>query len=99
MTDILLNDNYQPTITNGDWQLTTADRQNVYLLLSTLKGEWKQTPFLGVGLKNMLNDEAPFATIKAELTTQLELDGARLLGINFEQGNINVNALYTYSLV
>jgi len=80
-TDILLDENKDLTIFNGDFLIGESDEQNVELHIVTPKGHYKQSPKVGVGI--VRNTKSVLAyELKGEIRTELGDDG------------YNVNMLY-----
>lgn len=83
--DILLDDDHDLLIENGDFKIGFAEDQNISLILLSEKGSWRQSPLTGVGLAKYLN--APFAPrdlddLKQAIKIQLQLDGYNDIQIN-----------------
>jgi len=55
MIDILLNQDFEPSIAGGDFQLGESKSQNVAILLECNPGEIRQHPEMGIGLRRYLN--------------------------------------------
>jgi hypothetical protein len=93
-TDILLDENFRFRIEDGDLVVGDATLQHQQLLLISEKGEWKQNPSTGVGIKTYLNDDS-FADIAKEIETQFAQDGMTISLLNvFEDGKIKIEAEY-----
>ena len=93
MKDLLLNDNHDLAIANGDLVVDDSDVQHQDLLLMTTKGEWKESPTIGVGVLGFLKDEDAFgllATVKA----QFEMDGMRVRNMELIDGSLQIDATY-----
>lgn len=73
--DILLDDENELIIRNGDFTVGEADRQHVEHIIITHPGEYKNTPLLGFAavtkLKSTIND----MQFKRDLKIQLNYDG------------------------
>ena len=92
--DFILGDDMDLVIENGTFKTGDATKQNQKLLLATEKGEWKQSPTVGVGLSGFINNDNP-GEMKAEIIKQFELDGMRVRDVEFDdKGNITVDAEY-----
>ena len=77
-TDLLLDEHYDLLLSGGDLVVDAADEQHVALLLLTEKGEWRQSPATGVGLRRHQAgpmDAAEQAALSREIRIQLERDG------------------------
>jgi phosphoheptose isomerase len=93
MTDILLDEDYDLKITNGDLVTGTSDLQQQQLLLQTFKGEWKEKPTMAVGAAGFLKD-ADAQGLAAEIKQEFERDGMTINGIEVTTDKINVDAIY-----
>jgi hypothetical protein len=54
-TDILVDDNGDRLIANGDFVVGPSDAQHMQHLLWATPGTYKQNPQMGVGIFNMIN--------------------------------------------
>ena len=92
MNDFLLNDDLQ--IDNGDFEVGKSDEQHTMHIIVAQKGEYKETPELGVGIDKMLNTEEPMEFL-IEAKKNLEYDGMSVQDIAFtDDGKLNINAKY-----
>lgn len=93
MNDILLDDNYDIRIANGDMEIGLSDSQQAQLLLHSSPGEWKESPTHGVGITQYLehHDKGQLAR---RIQTELTADGMRVNKININESNINIDAAY-----
>ena len=55
--DILLDSNIDIMFADGDFVIGDSTMQNQYLILATHKGEWKENPYVGAGLEDMIGDD------------------------------------------
>lgn len=67
--------------------------QNQALIIGCHKGEFKEAPYLGVGISDMLLDHDPLAW-RTEIREQLELDGQTVDGVTVTRQGIAVDAHY-----
>lgn len=74
VTDILLDDNMEPIRRNGDFVIGDATLQNQKLLILTEKGELRQHPVSGVGVRNYLNDEDGLVDLQVDIQREFEAD-------------------------
>jgi len=88
--DILLDENFDVIAENGDFKMGDATLQNQQLLLLTGKGEWKQSPVVGIGLAEYLLDDAPVDELHQEIQKQFSLDGMKVKKI---EGNTWQNTI------
>ncbi len=79
--DILLDENMDVQVANGDFVIGDATLQNQKLLLLSEKGEWKQSPEMGVGLRSFLLDDATVHELHQEIQKQFSLDGMKVKSI------------------
>lgn len=85
--DFIVDSNGEMLIANGDFVVGESDQQHIEHILITYKGEWKQNPFVGIGLRSYL--KAPKAsTVVDQLTKniriQMKLDGFQLKTLKME---------------
>jgi hypothetical protein len=90
--DLLLT-SFAPTITGGDFVVGESTRQHQELLLLIEKGELRQYPLSGVGIRSQLLDENP-AAVRAEIKRQFELDGMKVLEVSGSGLTIKTEAIY-----
>ncbi|MGI6341373.1 MAG: hypothetical protein ACOXZ9_10710 [Bacteroidales bacterium] len=91
--DILLNDEYDLDVSNGDFICGDALNQRQALLLGTAEGEWKQSPIAGVGLWNYLLDE-DYAEVLKKIREQFKADGFVVSSLIIEGNEIKIKANY-----
>ncbi len=58
MIDLILQD-YDLKTESGDFVCDVSDEQHQALLLATNKGDWKESPTVGVGVAAWLKDDDP----------------------------------------
>lgn len=92
--DILLDSNVDIMFADGDFVIGDSTMQNQYLILSTHKGEWKENPFIGTGLEDMLNDDSGETYWKQKISEELERDGMDVKDVTINNGQIQINANY-----
>lgn len=93
--DILLDENLDLKIENGDFATGESTEQHQQLLLLTKKGDWREWPVVGVGLVSWLKDDQDNGDLRGEIKREFEKDGMQVKSIKFDQdGNIDINALY-----
>lgn len=94
-TDIILSTELDIMFADGDFVIGDSTMQNQYLILSSQKGEWKDTPFIGAGIEDMLNDEGSEAYWKRRIAEELKRDGMDVKEVKIiNNGQININAEY-----
>lgn len=67
--------------------------QNQALIISAHKGEFKESPVVGVGISDMLLDHDPLAW-RTEIREQLEIDGQTVGNVKVTTSGITVDARY-----
>jgi len=92
-TDILLDDNFDLVISDGDLVVGESTRQHQKLLLMTEKGELRDTPTRGVGIAHWIADDAP-ANITIETKRQFQLDGMKVSFARLVGGKLETDARY-----
>ena len=74
MQDFLLDEDGDLLIQNGDFVVGNSDNQNVEDIISSFAGEWKELPFVGVGLIQYLKSQDGQKATNI-IKTQLQADG------------------------
>jgi len=95
MRDIVLNDDFDLQFTaGGDLAVGQSTTQHKRCLIVANKGDYRQFPWVGVGISRYLLDDQ-FGDVQQEIQKQFELDGMVIkeLRIN-ERGEIIENAEY-----
>ena len=75
MIDILLDNNDDLAIENGDFLLGESLDQEVGIIIRLNQGDLKSDPILGPGLFRMINSNATDAEVKDKIKLHLERDG------------------------
>lgn len=76
--DILLNEQNDLVIKDGDFDVQHSDGQHVKLILLSEPGAWRQSALVGVGLRKMLNmkmSRGDRMVLEKQITQQLQYDG------------------------
>lgn len=73
--DIMLDDDGDLLIENGDFVVDNSDQQHVLLIVNTYLGNWKQYPLVGVGIKRYLASSGQQNNLRRDISVQLEADG------------------------
>lgn len=76
--DIMLDDNNDLTIRNGDFDVQYSDGQHVKLILLSELGAWRQEPLVGIGIRRMLNiklSDIDRMLLRKQIAIQLQYDG------------------------
>jgi len=93
MEDLLLNSEQELTIIDGDFAVGESTLQHQELLIMTAKGEWKESPLIGVGALGFLKDDDESGLL-AEIKTQFEKDGMQVKGVRMIDGKLITDANY-----
>jgi hypothetical protein len=94
MTDIILDENHQVAINNGDFIIDVSDVQQQNLLLICDKGDWKESPTVCVGVQRWLNDDEP-EDLLAEIKKEFQRDGMTVNDLTLTDDKIlNVDSNY-----
>lgn len=90
--DILLTDENDLTITDGDFVIGDSDNQHVALIVEAVKGEIRSSPDLGFGILRYLKktDQSKRDFLR-NLKVELEKDGYDDVDIEFNDGKITIN--------
>jgi len=91
--DILLDDDFDLKIVDGDFVIDDATTQNEQLLLLLTKGELKQYPVDTVGIVTYVDDESRSALIQ-EIERQFTADGMQVNKVALEAGIVKTEAFY-----
>lgn len=90
--DILIDENSELRMQNGDFVMGIADEQNIHLNLLTGAGHWKHAPLTGILISKMLLDEQSPASIRLAIKKALENDGATVKKISINSSGVAVDA-------
>jgi len=88
MNDILLDDNLDLQIVNGDFVLGDAEEQIQELILIASQGSFKESPLTGVGIVKYLKSRftpAEVDALRQKIKLQLLYDG-------YSSANVVINA-------
>jgi len=75
MRDVLLDENNDLKIVNGDFVIGESEMQDVGLILSSNQGEWKEHPIIGANLVTKVRSNTNDGRLERELRIQMKLDG------------------------
>ena len=98
-TDILLDENYDLFIEDGDFSFGASAEQETEQIILSLPGEWKQNPLTGFGIDNYLKQRAGSSPVinslpqfVRDLKLQLEADGFidPEITVNDDLSNFNI---------
>lgn len=94
MTDILLDEDFDLAISaSGDFVAGDSTMQNQQLLLYISKGELREFPTRGVGIRRWLLDEGA-GDLNGAIKREYEADGMKVSSIRIERGELKVVARY-----
>lgn len=92
--DYLLDNDFDLRIENGDFVAGESSAQHQQLLLLLEKGELRQYPLTGVGLKNFLNDDN-LGELYQEIQKQFKADGLTVNRLKiYNDGQMELDATY-----
>lgn len=91
--DIMLDENMDLRIVNGDFVVAESSYQQQKILLLADKNEFKENPTTGVGIETYLDDEEP-ADMHREIRLQFAKDGMDVKSIKTIEGKLNIDAVY-----
>lgn len=77
-TDYLMDDNFDLMIKNGDFAKGDATLKHQKMLLLSQKGNYKQSPTIGVASRDFINDDADADDYQAAIQEEFENDGMRI---------------------
>ena len=92
--DILLDGGADIMFSGSDFAIGDSTRQNQYLILASNKGEFKENPFIGAGVNDMVGDEGSAAWWKHRIGEELKRDGMTVEKIEINGETIKINAEY-----
>ncbi len=96
-TDYLYTEDKDLMIKNGDFVVGQSDAQHVENLLLLQKGEVKEFPLVGIGLRNYGLAPWHYTTrqkLKKNAGIQLKYDGVKKPVVNVEPDKISIDATY-----
>lgn len=93
-TDLLLNDSFEILVEDGDFVPGESTRQHQTLLLYAEKGEIREFPTRGVGIRSWLLDERP-GDLNARIKREYEADGMRVLLVKASANDVDGNVTLT----
>ena len=92
--DYLLDNDYDLRIENGDFVVGESTNQHQDLLMILEKGELRQFPATGVGIKRFLNDDN-MGDLYGEIIKQFEADGMKVKSLVIgSSGKVTIDAEY-----
>jgi len=79
-------------IENGDFVLGETEQQNINFILVASKGNFYQTPQIGVNLISFLNSSSGNQRIFNKIETNLNFDNYKNVEVEFIDGKLYVDA-------
>lgn len=93
--DIIMDEDGEDAVLNGDDRIEDATRQHTKLLVLCEKGENKMEPESGVGIASWILDDQDGQDLKKEIQAELEGDGQRIESLIVRSiDNITVSGTY-----
>lgn len=93
--DLLTDETDDLLVRGGDLETGESTEQHQRHILLSEKGEWRRTPYVGVGIRSLLLDDAPGGVVVAEIQEQMELDGMTVTALSLgKDGGLNLQAYY-----
>ncbi len=90
MIDIILNENNEPVIINGDIRAGESEMQETLFILQLRQGELKNDPVLGVNLQHFIRSKENRSGIERDIKLNMERDRKEydevIKKINFNNG-------------
>ncbi len=77
-TDYIVDENFDLVIENGDFKKGDATLQHQKMLLLSQKGNFKQSPTVGVGIRDFINEDTDADTLQSVIQEEFEKDGMRI---------------------
>ena len=93
--DIILDNEMDLIIEDGDFVVEESTLQHQNILLLSHKGQFKQSPTIGVGIDIFLNDEVTSDEIRRRIQEQFELDGMTIQKLKIN-GRTNLTIIAPY---
>ncbi|MDE3185287.1 MAG: oxidase [Bacteroidota bacterium] len=94
MKDLIIDENFELAVNNGDFIVDTSDVQQQNLLLISDKGDWKEFPTRCVGVQRWLSDDEP-EDLLAEIKKEFQRDGMKVNDLTLTDDKIlNIDASY-----
>ena len=95
VNDILMDEQFNPVIKNGDFFWNESTSQHQKLLIVANKGQFRESPTVGVGINNFLLDDGTTEELKQEIILQFELDGMQINDLLIKDvSNVQIDAEY-----
>lgn len=83
--DILLNDEWDLDILNGDFNVGFSDNQHLTLIVELSEGSLKQYPLQGVGINSYSGSSGQAAALQNKIKTKADADRYQNVQISLSQ--------------
>lgn len=90
--DILLDENGDLVIVNGDFVIGDSDTQEIEQLLISKKGEFKEFPLVGADIERLIKSRSGQTAAIKEIKKQLIADGFDESNIEIDKIDLTINA-------
>lgn len=90
--DLLLDAEGDIFIKDGDFAIGESTQQEIKLLLTSKKGEWKLYPLVGANIQQFLKQREGITSVIREGKIQLKNDGLVINKFKIEDNKINIDA-------
>lgn len=97
MKDFLLDEDGDIQFDANGELVTTEDatEQNQKLILLSQKGEWKESPKVGVGIIDYILGDGDGDDLRKEIQEQMEMDGMTVSKLNIDKDfTVDLEAIY-----
>jgi hypothetical protein len=92
--DIILDDDLDLLITDGDLTVSYSDEQHMLIIVNTSVGSFKQAPLMGVGITQYISSSGQTDALRRSINIQLAADGYK---VN-EVAITGLNETFEYSI-
>ncbi|MDY0104390.1 MAG: hypothetical protein RBS07_15750 [Lentimicrobium sp.] len=93
MQDIILDNQLDLSVLNGDIVIDESSEQHQKLILLCAKNDFKENPFLGVGVESFL-EVGDSNSLAREISQQFSSDGLKVHKLNVNIPIVEVEASY-----
>lgn len=93
MKDLLLTEDYDLQIKNGDFLIGDSQEQSVELILISKQGEWKMNPATGCDIHSAKNGTIG-RFLDRKIRVQLDADGFQLENLSLTDKGIDISGKY-----
>lgn len=91
--DILTDKENIMIIQEGDFVVDLSEEQHLEAILISEKGQWKESPQVGVGIVSRVNSSGLIDGLEREVMTQLQLDSWEGVELDFtDLSDIQISA-------